>query len=261
MVSRASAGRSRSGAASTARSRFGIEGDDGRPHLGPVAALDDRLVLAGDDVGVGDDEAVADHEPAPLLDAVARDALDLHGGRHDRVDHRLRDVRRRSAAGRRRARGSSASNTRGNWSSPTSRRSVSTVSGGSGKRSSTNRAIAERAGLRRRTTRHVGHQRQQDPDADEDADHARHGAGRLGRPSARVAPGQGGVQPRADEQPEGLPDEGGAEQDADGDEQELGASWRRRAARSTGGSTQRTDHDARARARPTTTTRARNPRR
>ena len=38
---------------------------------------------------------------------------------------------------------SRAAKTRGNWSSPTRRRSVSMVSGGSGKRSSTNRAIAE----------------------------------------------------------------------------------------------------------------------
>ena len=99
IVSRASAGRSRSGAASTARSRFGSKATTLGAHLGAVAALHDRLVLAGDHVGVGDHEAVADHEAAPLLDAVARRALDLHGRRDHRVDDRLRDVASTSAAG------------------------------------------------------------------------------------------------------------------------------------------------------------------
>ena len=61
-----------------------------------------------------------------------------------------------------------------------------------------------------------------------------------------VAPGRVRVQPGADEQPEGLADERRAEEDADGDEQELRRSWRRRASRSTGGSTSDADHDARA---------------
>ena len=112
--------------------------------------------------------------------------------------------------------GSSASNTRGNWSSPTRRRSVSTVSGGSGKRSSTKRAIAEVPRLAWRTspgTSAMSGRSTQMPTSTPTT--PGHGAGRPGRPSARSRPGSVAWSRAPDEQPERLADERRAEQDAE----------------------------------------------
>ena len=84
------------------------------------------------------------------------------------------------------------------------------VSGGSGKRSSTQRRRASSCGpaaANQPGTSAISGQ--QDPDGHHHADHARRRAGRpVDRAHAR--PGQRRVQPAADEQPEGLADEGRA---------------------------------------------------
>ena len=198
----------------------GIERDHLRPHLGPVAALDDGLVLSCDHVRVGDHQPGADDEPAPLLDGGARDALHLHRRGDDGVDHRLRDV----GGGRR---------------GPEVRRPLEHV-----REHAAELLVADQApqavdgvgrvgqavldpGGERGAARlggepsgHIGHQGKEDPDGHDHAGQPSAGTGRaVDRPHAR--PGQGRVQPGADEQAEGLTDERGAREDPHRHEEQL----------------------------------------
>ena len=109
---------------------------------------------------------------------------------------------------------------------------------------------------------HVGHERHEDPDADEDADHARHRAGRRGRPTrTRRARAAWRAAGRPTSSPSAWPTNAVPSRMPTVTNRSCGGAGVARAARSTGGSTRRADHHAERPARPTTTTRARNPRR
>ena len=71
-----SAGSASPGTRRIARSRFGIERDDGRVEATPVARGDARVALPRHDVCVGDHEVRPRHEAGALLDLIARLSFD-----------------------------------------------------------------------------------------------------------------------------------------------------------------------------------------